>query len=243
MNARTRTLFHFTKTLDNLLCILKEGFWPRYCLEDITWLDCETQRLAWPMVSFCDIPISRLREHTDFYGDYGVGLCRERWTATGLNPLLYVSSDSILRDLLRELLLDVRKNPNPRIKTAAMVVLATCKPLTGVMEVKGTKREKDFYSECEWRFLPWVEEGKYGFFMREDQFRNEQLLKEANEERRKDRMLDFQPDDVRYLLVKTPEDVHKLVSFINTEMADYSPTALDVLKTRIIMLDDIACDL
>jgi len=243
MNARTKTLFHFTKTLDNLLSILKEGFWPRYSLEDITWLDCETPRLAWPMVSFCDIPISRLQEHTEFYGNYGVGLCRETWKATGLNPLLYVSPDSILRDLLRELLLDVRKNPNLRIKTAAMVVLATCKPLAGLMEVKGTKRRKDFYSECEWRFLPWVEGGKYSFFMREEQFRDALQLRDANEERRQSRMLEFYPDEVRYLLVETPEDVHRLVDFINTQMADYSPVARDVLKTRIIILDDIGSDL
>ncbi len=242
MNARTKTLFHFTQTPENLLHILEEGFWPRYCLEDISWLDCETRRLAWPMVSFCDIPISRLREHTEFYGSYGVGLCRERWKATGLNPLLYVSPDSILRDLLRDLLLDIRKNPDSRIKTAGMVVLASCKPLSGVMEVNGVKREKDFYSECEWRFLPWVEGGKYGFFLREEQFRNDEFLKEANEERRNDRMLDFQPDDVRYLLVKTRDDVHRLVSFINTKMSHYPATVLDMLKTRIVVLDEVSGD-
>jgi hypothetical protein len=123
MNARTKTLFHFTKSLDVLLRILEEGFWPRYWLEDITWLDGGVPRLAWPMVSFCDIPISRLREHTEFYGNYGIGLVREQWQATGLNPVLYVTPDSMLKDLLRELLLAVRKNPDPRVKTAAMVVL------------------------------------------------------------------------------------------------------------------------
>jgi hypothetical protein len=35
MNARTKTLFHFTKSLDVLLRILEEGFWPQYSLEDM----------------------------------------------------------------------------------------------------------------------------------------------------------------------------------------------------------------
>jgi len=109
MNARTKTLFHFTKSLDILLRILEEGFWPHYSLEDISWLNGPVPRLAWPIVSFCDIPISRLHEHTNFYGNYGIGLCRERWRATGLNPLLYVSSDSIVKESLRELLLEVEK--------------------------------------------------------------------------------------------------------------------------------------
>ena len=35
MNARTKTLFHFTRTLDNLMLILQEGFWSQYSLEDM----------------------------------------------------------------------------------------------------------------------------------------------------------------------------------------------------------------
>jgi hypothetical protein len=64
MNARTKNLFHLTKKFDTLLRILEEGFWPRYSLEDIKWLGIpETPKVAWPMVSFCDIPISRLGAH------------------------------------------------------------------------------------------------------------------------------------------------------------------------------------
>jgi hypothetical protein len=245
MNARTKTLFHFTKRLDRLLRILQEGFWPQYSLEDVAWLDGGVARLAWPMVSFCDIPISRVREHTEFYGSYGIGLCRERWRATGLNPLLYVSPGSILRDSLKELLLEVRKNPDPRSKTNAMIVLAHCKPLEGLTEVNGEIRKKDFYSECESRFTPWVEGGggwKHGFLMEEQEFRDKQALEEANDERRNDRMLKFVPADVRYLLVKSVEDVPQLVRCINTELASYSPDVLDVLKTRITVLDEICSD-
>jgi hypothetical protein len=245
MNARTKTLFHFTKSLDILLSILEEGFWPRYSLEDITWLDGGLPRLAWPMVSFCDIPISRLRKHTEFYGNYGLGLHRERWQATGLHPVLYVSPDSMLRNLLRELLLDVRRNPDQRVKTASMVVLAHCKPLDGWMEVNGQKMKKNFYSECEWRFLPWVEgvgAGKYGFLLKEEDFHNKAAIREANEERRNDRMLTFLPADVRYLLVKSPDDVSKLVSFIEGKMLPYASVVRDMLKTRIMVLDEVLTD-
>ena len=89
MNARTKTLFHLTKSLDVLTQIMVEGFWPQYSLEDIAWLDIPNKsRLAWPMVSFCDIPILRLRKHTEDYGNYGIGLCREDWSPTGLNPVV-----------------------------------------------------------------------------------------------------------------------------------------------------------
>ncbi|MGO9200350.1 MAG: abortive infection system antitoxin AbiGi family protein [Limisphaerales bacterium] len=228
-----------------MLKILKEGFWPQYSIEDVAWLDAGVPRLAWPMVSFCDIPLSRLHEHTEFYGDYGVGLCREQWRATGLNPLLYVSTDSILRDSLREIVVAARRSPNLRSKTNAMILLAHCKPLEGEAAVNGQKRRRDFYSECEWRVIPWVEGadgGKYGFFLGEDQYRHPEILREANEERRKDGMLEFYADELRYLLLKTRTDVPTLVGFINEGMIDLPTVARDRLKTRIMVLDEVSCD-
>jgi hypothetical protein len=242
MNARTKSLFHFTRTLDNLKCILREGFWPQYCLEDFTWLAGVIPRLALPMVSFCDIPLARSQAHAKRYGNYGVGLCRERWKATGLNPILYVSSDSLLRDFLGEVLVSLGKSPNPRLRTGAMVLLGHCKPLEGSVEVEGEKT--DFYSECEWRFIPWVErgKGKYGFFLTEDQFHNESIRKAANQERRNDRMLDIVPGEIRHLLVNSDEDARNLTNFIDAEMKNYSREVLNVLKTRILALSHIQAD-
>lgn len=246
MQARTKSLFHFTPTIDNLLLILGDGFWPRYSLEDISWMDVGISKLAWPMISFCDIPISRLKAHTDFYGNYGIGLCREQWSATGLNPVLYVSPGSLLKDSLRELLLDVRNNPDRRSNTNAMVLLAHCKEMEGMVMRNGEMKRKDFYSECEWRFIPWVEgvggENKPGFLLSEEEYRDDHFLKLANDERRA-QMLMIEPSDVRYLLVKTQKDVHAMIGFIDSEMGHYSNIARDMLKTRILVLDDVSCDL
>lgn len=35
MRPRSNSLFHFTNDENFLFDILKSGFWPRYCLEDI----------------------------------------------------------------------------------------------------------------------------------------------------------------------------------------------------------------
>jgi hypothetical protein len=244
MNIQTKSLFHFTQTFDNLKSILKEGFWPQYCLEDFSWIEGAIPRIAVPMVSFCDIPVSKLRAHTARYGKFGIGLCRKRWRVTGLNPLLYVSSGSLLKPFLGEVLIEMGKHSNPRIRTGAMVLLAHCKQLEGCVEANGEKR--DFYSECEWRFVPWVEpdEGKkYGFFLTEQDFRSENILKEANEERRKDRMLDFMPDNVSHVIVTSDEDARNLAEFIDAEMVHYPPDALNLLKSRIQVLTRIRDDL
>lgn len=35
---KSNSLFHFTHKEEYLLDILENGFWPRYCFEDIEWL-------------------------------------------------------------------------------------------------------------------------------------------------------------------------------------------------------------
>lgn len=252
MNARTKTLFHFTgkkSGIKDLLRILRDGsFWPHYSLEDVRWLEVPGYPfVAWPMVSFCDIPILRLREHTARYGSYGIGLCREAYTARGLNPILYVSHESHLKDHLRDVMNVMRQHGDRAKQTSGMYLLAYCKPLKG-----GKEGEGDFYSECEWRFIPWVEgvggENKFGFFLTEEEYNDAPHRQEANEERR-NHTLPFRPDNIRHLVVRSRDEVHQMVCFIDSlplashSWADCSKVELDMLKTRIIALDDVSCDL
>eukprot|EP01034_Spumella_vulgaris_P011525 gene11525-14663_t len=71
-----------------------EGFWPRYSLEDFRWQVSgpnSHEFAAFPMVCFCDIPLSRIDEHVGFYGSYGLGLSREWGIRAGLNPVQYIA--------------------------------------------------------------------------------------------------------------------------------------------------------
>ena len=67
MPDRTHTLFHFTKEFSTLQQLLNSGvYWPLYSLEDLSWTTGTPSNVAFPMVSFCDIPITRLEEHTAY---------------------------------------------------------------------------------------------------------------------------------------------------------------------------------
>lgn len=92
MDPRSHTLFHFTKSSKVLKLILKNGFWPRYCLEDVSWMGMDAEDaeyVAFPAVCFCDIPLSRIDEHVAFYGAFGIGLRKEWAVINNLNPILY----------------------------------------------------------------------------------------------------------------------------------------------------------
>jgi hypothetical protein len=104
MNPKSNTLFHFAKSRETLKLILKSGFWPRYCLEDVGWLGYYSyEYVAYPMVCFCDIALSRISENVGFYGEFGIGLTRQWAEANGLNPILYVAGENNVTSSFREL--------------------------------------------------------------------------------------------------------------------------------------------
>jgi hypothetical protein len=64
-------LFHFTRSMENLIGILQREFYPRYALENMNLLETEipARHMAIPMVSFCDIPLSQVKDHVEYYAN------------------------------------------------------------------------------------------------------------------------------------------------------------------------------
>lgn len=66
------TLFHFTRTRETLINILKTRFYPRLSLEENFFFSKMGDKIAYPMVCFCDIPLSQIKNHTNSYGKYAI---------------------------------------------------------------------------------------------------------------------------------------------------------------------------
>lgn len=75
-NSHTSSLVHYTKSQARLLSILKQGFGFSYCKEEFLYKHKQIY-VGIPMLSFCDIPISRSLEHSQKYGKYAIGLSKE----------------------------------------------------------------------------------------------------------------------------------------------------------------------
>lgn len=88
MPLSASSLFHFTKKKDFLYGILDETFRLSYCREDFL-IGGERYSIRVPMVSFCDIPLSEIKNHIDSYGPYGLGLSKE-WLNTKISILFYM---------------------------------------------------------------------------------------------------------------------------------------------------------
>lgn len=105
-NSHTSTLFHYTKSVNTLLAILKEGLRFTYCLEEYPLVPDRT--VGVPMISFCDIPISDSVEHAQKYGSYAIGLTKESLLENEhicnlISPVHYYISHSPIKPAFQEL--------------------------------------------------------------------------------------------------------------------------------------------
>jgi hypothetical protein len=238
MRAKSDNLFHFTKTLEVLKLILKNGFNPRFCLEDqrlMSWYGQEY--LAFPMVCFCDIPLSRIMDHVGSYGEYGLGLERNWGLDKGLSPVIYTPQNSQVYNLAqslsqRMLFSDIE---NPQDEEDCKNLLSLIKPVSGNMKVSGENIYKDFYQENEWRFVP-----PTTMSIPENQY--EELIDSANELMIK-HSLKFLTSDIKYIFVKDESEVVDLVEFIEDFFSHCSKAERTILVTKIIVLDELRVDI
>ncbi|WP_460100116.1 abortive infection system antitoxin AbiGi family protein [Pseudomonas sp. H3_C08] len=244
MLPRSSTLFHFTKNLDILKSVLLEGFWPRYCLEDIAWQTLNKEFVAYPMVCFCDIPISRIAEHVKFYGSFGLGLTKEWGIRNHLNPVIYFSGSNPLHRSIRNLTKLASTTEDEKKKKAGLKevrnILAYSKPVSGRMILRGEPVNKDFYQESEWRFVP--QHKKISDFLHETTYNNEKILNNANRKTQENCMLKFSPVDVRYIFVPTDDDIPGVIDFLQTELTDIPIADLRVLMSRVTSLQSVTLD-
>ena len=236
---KSETLFHFTKTLNVLKLILKNGFMPRFCFEDVEWMESQHKKLAYAMTCFCDIPLSRIGEHTSFYGDYGLGLTKE-WKQRNslLCPVLYFpnNSDNALKKLAI-FLLDKFDTTDEKSLELTFELIKLMKPTQGKMkDASGKDTDKDFYQESEWRYVPPLD-----MLITEKDF-NEDDLNQANDSA-KEYPLKFTPSDVRYIFVQDDTEIPDLYDFINENMKDYDSNDIKILQTKIVSLKSIRVDL
>ena len=272
---KSNSLFHFTPKEEYLLDILENGFWPRYCSEDIEWLipkdfknELEKQEednslktlikeliksnissIAYPMSCFCDIPLSKITAHTDFYGGFGLGMTKEWGIRKRLNPIFYLSDNSIIPNLIQSFLLKTapidfwksiqseKTNQNTIIQ-----LMKFLKPLRGKMKVNGKEVTKNFDEECEWRYAPASDENNLFPNFLPNFLANNEELQDSNIVTKKVASLNFEPSDIKYIFVPEDSNIPTIINKINTIFTNYPEHERLLLLSKVISLDTIRKD-
>ncbi|HIF9116176.1 TPA: abortive infection system antitoxin AbiGi family protein [Photobacterium damselae] len=238
MKPKSNNIFHFTKSLDVLKLILKNGVHPRYCLEDVEWLGVEDHKyMAFPMSCFCDIPLSRISEHTEFYGEYGIGLTKEWGKKNGLNPVIYSSGNGYTQNAFKYFLnTDFHKEIEGEVSAHLYKMWSLLKPVSGNMIVSNNIVSKEFHQENEWRYVPDCD------FDILSQNNFDEIKDQKNKELECFK-LDFSPSDIKYIFVPEDSDIPNLVNFINSTLDSYPSNDLKILQSRIISLNTLKEDI
>lgn len=159
-NISSSSLYHFTKDATTIISILKNGFYPRTAIEDISVIlpAYKEARVGIPMVCFTDIPLSESAVHRAEYGNFGIGLKKEWGIAHGLNPVCYVVEGSEMYKAYNHLQAKVVGDYARSDLTAELPELMNAFMNYGgflkVYTSDPSLQTKPFYDEREWRYLP-----------------------------------------------------------------------------------------
>lgn len=246
----SNSLFHFTPEKDNLLSILDKEFLPRYSFENVKLKsnsDREGMAQAIPMICFCDISLGQIQNHIKDYGNYGIGMTKEWGIRNGLNPIIYINSDSSISNSIHNLTLNILElldgectEPLKKVSDEFMNLLNFLKPYEGMSSKNPTKRVR-FYDEKEWRYVPEISFDE----------RTSLTLEEFNDHTTRDRenrklekfKLKFNINDIKYIFIKSNSEIHEFVEAIrNIKGSRYTQKEVDILTTKITTIENIKDD-
>lgn len=242
MHFSSNSIIHLTPSLKNLLSILDNGIHTQYCRERLFSIKRKKSLdFAFPMISFSDIPFSKLKEQLDAYGDYGIGMSKKWARKNGFNPVLYIDHSS---NLLENIITFYDKRIHDFQNYADMYVMALtffsyCKNYESdlIRKERPIIKNYRFSDEREWRYIPMIEEmmkismPPFVSYEQLDEFKSSymKLGKKIS--------LNFQATDINYLIVKNVKDKEKLLKHLHS--SSYSKKELTFkIITREQILND-----
>jgi len=245
------SLFHFAPSLDNLLGILKNTFYSRYCYEEFDLIDSDRQSFsedAYPMVCFCDIRLSQLMSHIDRYGKYGLGLSKQWGVRRGLNPVIYLNKNSHLAKRLSVITNGTLWKNNPTAQ-AFYETMLYFKPYVGPLYRGGycIKENVRFYDEHEWRYMPdrsIMTTNDIDLSMQAHMYRDPVRLANANRKLETDKTrLSFNANDIKYIIIDNESQINDMIKAVrNLKSNRYDGNTVDRLTSRIITVKQIKND-
>lgn len=248
MSLSANTLIHFTEKKETLKQILEENFRIFNCKESPIFGGKKSVYHI-PMVSFCDIPLSEVKDHVSKYGNYGLGMTKEWGIRKRLNPVLYIAQFSSLSDSYREAYnhfnleddkdLDDWSNEQ---KSLADVLRYIKNYEADLIRLGKTIPNYRFSDEREWRYVPPYTE-KCDMFTHEGYY-DEPKNKAASDAMLVDLRLEFDPNDIKYIIINDDSEIGEFVDHLRrVKGKNYTLHDIERLTTRILTTEQIKSDM
>ena len=246
-------LFHFTKK-EALYQILRTTFKVSYSKEVIIGNNSKRE-VAIPMVSFCDLKLTELKNHMSKYGNYGIGLTKKWANRNGLNPVMYINRHCELTDNFMNGLNGIYNHLDRlndfdqinRLNKSYTNILSTyqyLKNYEGHLIRKGKLEDKNyrFADEREWRYVPSLRDTGIQPFIAISNIDTEEK-KQSHNQRVSHLRLSFQPDDIKYLIIEKDEEISELIEHLKNVKGKFDTRTRERLTSRILTSDQILSDI
>jgi len=194
------------------------------------------RNFAVPMVSFCDIRLTQLDEHTTKYGSFGFGLTKGWAEKNNLHPVLYMSRESNLFSLYNKRIRDIKNQLVPlwnvrhnleknQLKNFEYLkneysdlynLLRFMKNYKGRLIQGGETKNENFIfaDEKEWRYVPEPFVGDMWPSLNLEKVKSK-IEKAQLSEKFSDYSISFSMDDIKYLLVPSNNYVSEVFSALS----------------------------
>jgi len=251
MTISTSALMHFTGSKEILQKIISEGFKVNLCPEQIQAPVTGAFIQVVPMVCFCDIPLSQIKEHIRKYGNYGIGLSKAWAIKKKLNPVLYVDKNSTLTDNLRFGFIHQFKqfgtgvinwkDIDDNLKKLFDVIRYLKNYEADLIRNGTTTGNYRFYDEREWRYVPDIDICENMFYSLSDY--NTMEKKMAVIQKIEQLYLSFEISDINYIILKSEQEILEFSKWLKNKFNDkISEAELLILISRIITIERIMND-
>ena len=217
------SLFHFTSSLDTLESILKGGIRYSWVAEK---LPIRGVGYLLQSICFCNIPLSMIEEHVEWYGKYAIGFKRSALRAKGASPVFYLHSDSALLYKGKKAIDNYQKER----------FLPYFKQFYGAQFHPSRKayRKKLFYDEKEWRLF--TGEAEVVRYKDMNDLESQRMHKKTMAKGWK--VLPIDPGMIEYIILEKPEDLTSFKDFLKLHFA---PQMEDML-TKVLFYTQIQRD-
>lgn len=222
-NTNADSLCNYMKDLEYLKMKLRDkALIPRYVAETTSYLGVgNLNKMAFPMICFCDIPFSKIQIHINSYGEYGIAFNKTSLLMKyGIQPIHYISKNSPLIHDFHDAFLccmekDTIANEYELLSDYLLSTLVFMKPVSEPK--KENNEEYIFQNECEWRFVPKSSDlppDMELILLNEDVTEKSIQLYSKVLEKHDESWIKYEWSDVKYLIVPDEKDAFDIIDYI-----------------------------
>lgn len=273
MGLSSNSVFHFTSRIDTLKSIFKDGnLRVSYSQETYNLHKVYVSKAGIPMVSFCDIPLSHIKDHASKYGKYAIGLSKSWGRKVGLNPVLYVERDSnlakniegaIFKNIVEDkhcnflaqytykeedgkiIIKEIKDEKRNSGVESSLALLSFMKNTKGSLIRKGKEKEENykFYDEREWRYVPSYKQLKESPYSIPPLIYNDEYNESPSNNVLADVNIKFTAKDIDYIILKKKNQIPSFIDFLDKQKHLYlSEEDSHVLISKIYTYESIESD-